>query len=43
MSYSISHAEFVSELARVRRGSSNYERQWADLMQARAAGKQEGK
>ena len=43
MSYTLSNAQFKAEVARVRKGSSNYELQWAELMQARAAGKQEGK
>lgn len=43
MSYTLSNEQFISEVARVRSGSPNYELQWADLMRARAAGKKEGK
>lgn len=43
MSYTLSNEQFKAEVARVRKGSSNYELQWADLMKARAAGIKEGK
>lgn len=43
MSYTLSNEQFKAEIAHVRTGSSNYELQWAELMQARAAGKKEGK
>lgn len=43
MSYTLSNEQFKAEVARVRKGSPNYELQWADLMKARAAGKKEGK
>lgn len=34
--------EFTEELAKVRPGSPNYERQWSELMKARQVGKNNG-
>lgn len=38
----LTNSEFKQELAKVRPGSANYERQWAELMKARQVGKNNG-